>query len=77
MNTNSLDQIVRRCECPTKGFVYPSDESMYSEEERSGMNHKPNECQGTNEVKLYKRGDRKLWLCSCCYLGGDEEVNED
>ena len=63
-----------KCECPKTGSVEKYNEYMYSEEEKSGMNHEPNECKGTNEVKQYERGSRKLWLCSCCYLFGDLPV---
>ena len=63
-----------KCECDGKGFVTPEREYQYSEEEKSGMNHEPNECKGTNEIKLYQRGDKKLYLCSCCNVFGDKEI---
>ena len=61
-----------KCECPNKGIVEKSDEHLYSEEEKSGMNHKKGECKGTNEIKQYIRNGKKLWLCSCCTLGDIE-----
>ncbi len=62
------------CECPQKGVVPREREFMYTEEEKSGMNHEPNKCNGTNEIKKYKRDDKELYLCSCCYLFGDIEL---
>lgn len=64
-----------KCQCPEKGVTPPERESMYAPEEKSGMNHEPNKCNGTNEIKLYERDGRKLYLCSCCYLSGDKEIN--
>ena len=64
-----------KCQCPEKGEVPVYREDQYSDEEKSGMNHKPNECKGTNEVKLYVRDEKKLWLCSCCNVMGDTELN--
>ena len=63
-----------KCECNRTGNVSPERESMYSNKEKSGMNHKPGECKGTNEVKLYLRRGKKIWLCSCCSMPGDEEI---
>lgn len=63
-----------KCECPTLSSVRPGMQWMYSEEEKSGMDHEPNECQGTNKVKLYRRDKKELWLCSCCSMVNDEEV---
>lgn len=63
-----------KCQCPETGEVSPERESMYSEAEKSGMNHKPYECKGTNEVKQYERQEKKLWLCSCCNMPGDKEI---
>jgi len=63
-----------KCQCPKNASVPKEDEFMYAEEEKSGMNHKPGECKGTNKIALYKRGDKKLYLCSCCRLIGDEEL---
>jgi hypothetical protein len=65
-----------KCQCPETGNVSPEDEFMYSKEERTGMNHKPNECKGTNDLKLYERNGKKIWLCSCCFIPGDTEIEE-
>jgi len=62
--------IKHKCECPTKGVLKEGMESWYDEElELPFVNHKPNECKCTNELKRYKRGNKKLWLCSCCVHG--------
>jgi len=62
------------CQCPTEGNVNPEDECLYSEEEKTGMNHKAGKCKGTNKIKKYRRGDKELYLCSCCLLNGDIEL---
>jgi len=66
-----MKKSIHRCECPAVSSVPKSRESEYSKEEKSGMNHKPNKCPCTNEVKKYKRGNKILYLCSCCHLTGD------
>ena len=64
-----------RCECPDRGSVSDLMKRMwYSKAEYSGLNHEPNQCYCTNELALYQRGDKKLWLCSCCYRIGDERI---
>ena len=62
-----------KCECPYTS--YATDKSWYSPEEYGGMVHKPNKCKGTNDLKEYIRDGKKLWLCSCCTMFGDVEVN--
>lgn len=65
-----------KCECPLEGNVSPSMVDMYSEEEKAGMYHKPNKCKGTHNLKKFRRGKKKLWLCSCCTLPGDIEIKK-
>jgi predicted SprT family Zn-dependent metalloprotease len=67
----------KKCQCPYKGNAPPWPESLYSEEEKVGMNHKPNECKCTNDIRLYQRGNRKLYLCSRCHLPGDMEIKAE
>lgn len=62
-----------KCQCPEFADA-TSNEWMYSEEEKSGMNHQPNKCKGTNEIKKWLRDGKELYLCSCCNLFGDELV---
>ncbi len=66
----------RRCECPARGEVSTQRSTLYSEEERPGMNHAPNKCHGTYQLAQYRRGNRVLWLCSCCNLPGDVLVED-
>ena len=63
-----------KCECPEKSKVSPNKEYMYSAEEKSGMNHEPNKCKGTNKIKTYLRDGKKLKLCSCCNVFGDKKI---
>lgn len=65
-----------KCECPETSYVPLCREHLYSKSEKSGMNHLPGECKGTNKVKQYYRDGKKLWLCSCCVLPGDREVGQ-
>ncbi len=65
-----------KCECPYKSVVLPAEERFYSEKEKSGMNHEPNKCKGTNDIKKYRRNDKELYLCSCCVDFGDVEIKE-
>ena len=57
-----------KCECSERGEVSPDKEIQYSDAEKSGMNHEPNECKGTNEIRTYIRDGKELNLCSCCYF---------
>ncbi len=66
-----------KCECPERANVSPEDECLYSDEEKSGMNHEQGECKGTNDIKQYIRNGKKLWLCSCCNFMGDKEVKKE
>src|SRR3990167_4274456 len=63
-----------KCECPENGVVGPNMERLYSDEEKSGMNHEPGECIGTNNLCLYERDGKKMFLCSCCHLSGDKRI---
>ena len=63
-----------KCECPYESTA--TEKRMYSPEEYSGMRHKPNECKGTNDVKLFDRNGKKMYLCSCCELFGDKVIKE-
>lgn len=65
----------KKCQCDEVGKVSKEREYMYSEEEKSGMNHDKGKCKGTNKIKKYKRGEKILWLCSCCNLFGDIEID--
>ena len=60
----------KKCECDTKGVLSEGMTSMYDEKkELPFVDHKPNECKCTNELKQYIRDGKRIWLCSCCTLG--------
>jgi len=63
-----------KCQCSAEANVPFEDKKMYSLAEKSGMNHKPGKCKGTNNIKKYRRGNKELYLCSCCYFLGDIEI---
>jgi hypothetical protein len=67
----------QKCMCPAEGKLYPWTEKMYDEvTERPYVNHEPGQCLCQNELKLFMRGKKKLWLCSCCWLPDDKPVVE-
>lgn len=62
------------CECPEVGRL-GCDSSWYNEEtELPFVNHEPHNCKCTNDIKMYNRKGRTLYLCSICNLTGDVEV---
>lgn len=65
-----------KCQCDQEGKL-GCPESWYDAElELPYVNHKPNECRCTNDLKLYKRGGKQLWLCSICWTSNDKEVKQ-
>ncbi len=64
----------RKCECPDDSMNNRNPPSMYSMEEQNGRCHKPNKCPCVNNLKQYMRGNKKLWLCSCCNQSQDKEI---
>ena len=59
-----------KCQCKNKGKLLPHMADWYDKEkERPFVNHKPNECRGTNELTKYYKDGKKIWLCSCCVIG--------
>jgi hypothetical protein len=64
-----------KCECPDKGVLNPAIASMYDPyAELPFVEHAPGKCRCTNDLKLYRRGEKTLWLCSCCITTKDYEV---
>jgi RNA polymerase-binding transcription factor DksA len=58
------------CECPTRGELQEGMASWYDKEkELPFVNHETNKCKCTNDIKLYERNGKKLWLCSNCVIG--------
>lgn len=60
-----------RCECPNDSMNNIMPASRYTEEEQSGRQHAKGKCPCIAELKKYKRGNKILWLCSCCTLGNE------
>lgn len=70
--------IKHKCKCPDDSSNNWQSESMYLPEERIGMKHKPNECKCVHGLRQYLRRGKKIWLCSCCNIGGiDEEITKN
>lgn len=68
----------KKCQCNNTGNLSPGFESMYEpEKELPFVNHEPGKCKCTNELKEYKRGGEKVWLCSYCNMFNDVLVEED
>mgnify|MGYP001563278603 CR=1 FL=1 len=65
-----------RCECPSVVTISLL-KAWYLPEEYKTMSHEAGKCPGDYLVKKYQRGDRTLWLCSCCHLSTDMLVKED
>lgn len=72
--TDLSNQLV--CQCPEEGSVPEDRLNEYeAEKERPYVNHKPGECKCTNELTLWRRDGKELWLCSiCCFPLSDEKV---
>lgn len=59
-----------KCQCKNKGILKEEMKEWYDpEKELPFVNHKPNECKCTNELKEYHKDNKKVWLCSCCVMG--------
>jgi len=62
-----------RCECKGTGVLRDDMIHLYDEEkELPFVNHKPNECKCTNNLKQYWKDGKKVWLCSCCVMGEED-----
>jgi hypothetical protein len=75
MKTKTMnEQMEIKCQCDETGTLQIGWEWSYDEKkELPYVNHAPNECKCTNELKRYLRDGKEIWLCSCCCMG-DEEV---
>lgn len=63
------------CQCDETGVLHPSMASWYDPvSELPFVRHQPNQCKGTNELQLYQRGNKKLYLCSNCCLSSDKKI---
>lgn len=62
-----------KCECNKEGILDNDLIKLYDPiKELPYVNHKPNECKCTNNIKQYIREGKKIWLCSCCCLHTDK-----
>jgi len=62
-----------KCECNRTGVLFKGWEDTYDKEtELPFVNHKPNECKCTNNLKQYWKNGKKVWLCSCCVMDETE-----
>lgn len=67
-----------KCQCNLTGILRNKMIEWYdSKKELPFVEHKPNECKCTNDLKKYNRKDKLLYLCSCCVLCEDKEVKGD
>lgn len=60
------------CECNHVGIRVKAFDCLYTRAENKAREHQPGQCIGTIGLKLYNRGGKKLWLCSCCNLVSDK-----
>ena len=68
----------RKCECDEEGVLKKELAPLYDiENELPYVNHKPNKCKCKNDLKQYIRNGKKIWLCSCCCLSTDKEVQKE
>lgn len=66
-----------KCECPEKGILNSMIADWYDrEKELPFVNHKPLECKCQNDIKLYSRKGKKMFLCSNCVLSMDIEEKD-
>ena len=62
-----------KCECKNTGILRKHMVHMYDEKkELPFVNHKSGECKCTNKLTQYHKDGKKVWLCSCCYMGEKE-----
>lgn len=68
----------KRCECDAEGVLKDYMINMYHPtKELPFVNHKPNKCRCKNDLRQYIRNKKVVWLCSCCCLFTDREVQEE
>ncbi len=66
-----------RCQCPEEGVLTPGYEGWYDREtELPFVKHDPGQCQCVNNLRLFKRDGKQMWLCSCCCMPGDERIDQ-
>lgn len=74
MTEKQIKKQIKKCQCSINSYTPPEREYQYSEAEKIGMNHKANKCKGINDIKLYERNGKKIYLCSCCFFSNDKLI---
>lgn len=64
-------KMVKHCECDHEGILVAPSSWYDSVLELPFVVHAPNQCKCQNNLKLYNRNGKKLWLCSICWLPTD------
>lgn len=69
-----------RCGCEHEGIPILDEEEALQYDpitELPFVSHAPYKCECTNDLQLYRRNGRIVYLCSCCVLfDQDERINE-
>lgn len=66
-----------KCQCPEEGRLDPSIKHLYHKKtELPFVVHEPYQCKCTNNIKLFERQGKKLFLCSICCLSEDKEIEK-
>lgn len=68
---------VTKCQCPEDAIPSAFAYMMGVEKEEESVfaaGHSPGECPGTYRMRAYRRDGQILYLCSACFLLGDEVV---
>lgn len=66
------------CECDHTGKLGPGMGGMYDPvTELPFVDHEPGKCECRNELHLYIRDGKRVYLCSCCNMSGDLLVSDD
>ena len=66
-----------RCECPELSERDPVLDGLYDPvTEEPFRKHAPGECRCTNDLALYDRNGKQMWLCSMCCLPEDRRIEQ-
>ena len=66
-----------KCQCKERAVLKEVMKDWYDPvKELPFVNHEPNECKCENDIRQYRRGKEKLWLCSNCFMSTDVELKK-
>lgn len=66
-----------KCQCDQIGVLNPRFLSWYDPvTELPFVEHEPEKCACTNNLRQFVRKEKVIWLCSNCYTSTDEPVNQ-